>query len=272
MCARQRREPANHPNDTNRSSAIRVIRVIRGQTLQLRLLLLRAKTPQDIEVLRLRPCLPRYRRSLPAHFILPPSSFFHMEPTPQCTSTELIEAIRRRPGMYVGGIGEGRGVRHMLWEVVANAIDEHMAGRCSRIAIEIAPDGSISVEDNGRGLPLTEVNGIPFAQMALTTFHQTPTLDGHAPHEHITGWGIGLFPVYAPCRPGWNIASATKADSSPSVSNAGSPSPDSAMKAHPVPRERESSSPPIPRYFPPLSDSRPDPRASCARCPIACRS
>jgi len=119
-----------------------------------------------------------------------------METPPKFTPAERIEAIRRRPGMYVGGI-DGGGLRHMLWEVVANAIDEHIAGRCSRIVIEIAPDGSISVEDNGRGMPLKEIDGIPFAQMALTTFHQTPTLDGHAPHEHIDGFGIGLFPVCA---------------------------------------------------------------------------
>jgi DNA gyrase subunit B len=108
-----------------------------------------------------------------------------------------LEAIRRRPGMYVGDTHDGSGLVHMLWEVVANALDEHLAGHCDRIAIEVAEDGAIGVEDNGRGIRLDDVDGVSFAEKALTSFHTGPTLDGHAPHEHIGTRGVGLFAVCA---------------------------------------------------------------------------
>jgi DNA gyrase subunit B len=108
-----------------------------------------------------------------------------------------LEAIRRRPGMYIGDIRDGSGLIHMLWEVLANALDEHLAGHCDRIAIGVAEDGAIGVEDNGRGICLDEVDGVSFAERALTSFHTGPTLDGHAPHEHIGTHGVGLFAVCA---------------------------------------------------------------------------
>lgn len=110
---------------------------------------------------------------------------------------DALQAIRRRPGMYIGDMHDGSGLRHMLWEVVANSLDEHMAGHCTRIMIEIAEDGAISVEDDGRGIPLDEIDGVSFAEKALTSLHAGPTLDGHAPHEHIGMHGVGLFAVCA---------------------------------------------------------------------------
>ncbi len=109
----------------------------------------------------------------------------------------MLEAVRRRPGMYVGDTHDGSGLIQMLWEVVANALDEHLAGHCSRIAIGIGEDGAISVEDNGRGIRLDALDGMSFAEKALTSFHAGPTLDGHAPHEHIGARGVGLFAVCA---------------------------------------------------------------------------
>lgn len=109
----------------------------------------------------------------------------------------MLEAVRRRPGMYIGDTHDGSGLIHMLWEVVANSLDEHMAGHCSRIAIEIGEDGAVSVEDNGRGIRLDVVDGMSFAEKAMTSFHAGPTLDGHAPHEHIGARGVGLFAVCA---------------------------------------------------------------------------
>lgn len=99
--------------------------------------------------------------------------------------------------MYIGNTWDGSGVAHMLWEVAANALDEHLAGHCDRIAIEVAEDGAISVEDNGRGIRVDEIDGVPFAERALTSFHAGPTFDGHAPHEHIGARGVGLFVVCA---------------------------------------------------------------------------
>ena len=108
-----------------------------------------------------------------------------------------VDAIRMRPGMYIGDIADGSGLAHMVWELVANSLDQHLAGRCSRIDVLLEQDGSVVVEDDGPGIPLVDVAGRPFAEVALTQVHATPTFDGHAPHEHVGLHGVGLFPLNA---------------------------------------------------------------------------
>ena len=111
--------------------------------------------------------------------------------------TSDIVAMRTRPGMYVGDTRDGSGLHHLLWEVVGNALDEFLAGRATRIDVTLNEDGSVTVEDDGGGIPIHEVDGVPFAQRALTTFHTTGTLDGHVPHAHV-GWpGVGISVVNA---------------------------------------------------------------------------
>ncbi len=106
-----------------------------------------------------------------------------------------IDAIRKRPGMYVGDTHDGSGRLQLLWELIANAFDEHLSGACDEIRVEIDAEGAFIVEDNGRGMRVDEVDGLPFAELALTRLHDAPTLDGHAPHEHLGPRGVGLFPV-----------------------------------------------------------------------------
>ena len=84
---------------------------------------------------------------------------------------EGLEAVRKRPGMYIGSVSR-KGLNHLIYEIVDNAVDEHLAGACSEIHVTLEADGSCTVEDNGRGIPVgMHEKGVPAARLVFSTLH-----------------------------------------------------------------------------------------------------